>query len=158
MMMNLHSAILASDSPMPPLGVFSQGDDRTGDRIALSGRRILLVEDEVFIAFDLRQALEAVGAEVTYARTLSHAMTAAADTVFDAAVLDVTLGPRETCAPVAQLLRDKRTPFVLHSGDLDRQGEVIDLLDAPVVAKPAPPEVVVSRLAKLMARTQSSMN
>lgn len=122
----------------------------------LSGKRILLLEDEVFIGLDLRHEAEDAGASVAYARTLRDALTLVREEIFDGAILDVTLGGGETCKPVADILRRVGTPFILHSGDLDRQGEVIDTLDAPVVAKPAPPEVVVGRLARLLSASKVS--
>ena len=141
--------LIAAD-PGSPFGGVPTKMPVDGARAVLEGRRVLLVEDEVFIAVDIREALEAGGAEVVFARNLSQAMDAVARDAFDAAILDVTLGANETCRPVADRLRALGTPFVLHSGDLDRQGEVIGTLDAPVVAKPAPPDAVVARLVRLL--------
>ena len=125
-------------------------DDAAAGQSPLRGRRVLVVEDEVFIALDLEQALGAVGADVVRARTVSQALQAVSEEAFDVAVLDVTLGRSETCRPVAAALREAGTPFLLHSGDLDRQGEVITGLDAPLVPKPAPADAVVRAAARLL--------
>lgn len=132
----------------PP--VFSANPEDAADTEALDAKRVLLVEDEAFIAFDLTHALEAVGAVVTHARTLEEAMDVARAGRFDAAILDVTLSATQTCRPVAEMLDASGTPYLLHSGDLDRQGEVLASLDAPVVAKPATARHVVLELAKVV--------
>ena len=142
-------ARFAAPPPAAP-GIFAADVLSASDLTVLSGKRILLLEDEVFIAVDLCHALERAGANVLHARTLSQGLEIIEANEFDAAILDVTLGGADTCAPIANALRRVGTPFVLHSGDLEVQGEVISTLDAPVVAKPAPPEAVVGRLVRLM--------
>lgn len=149
MLTNHHHA--AASGRVPPRAGDADADGAQG-RDVLRGKRVLLVEDEVFIAFDLRREAEDAGVVVTYARTLAEALRAAREGAFDGAILDVTLSTEGTCEPVADLLRAAGTPFLLHSGDLDRQGEVIAELDAPVVAKPAEPAKVIGALALLMAR------
>jgi len=42
---------------------------------ALRGRSILLVEDEVLIGMDIRNALEEAGAQVTATTTVRHALS-----------------------------------------------------------------------------------
>ena len=140
---------LAGDQapPMP----FALLREEPSDLDVLVGKRVLLLEDEVFIAMDLRHEAEAAGAAVTYARTLHDALAAVRCERFDGAILDVTIGTEGTCEPVADLLRATGTPFVLHSGDLDRQGEVIAEIGAPIVRKPAEPATVIGALSTLMA-------
>src|SRR5512132_362784 len=59
----------------------------------LSGARILVVEDEVFIALDLQATLTDAGAEVIGPSfTLEQAFTLASRENLSAAILDVRLG------------------------------------------------------------------
>lgn len=117
---------------------------------ALKGRDILVVEDEPLIALDLQITLEDSGASVRTARTLARALELVAQEAPDGAILDVTLGDSKTCEPVARELQRLGVPFLLHSGDLDRQGELIHRLGAPVIAKPASNSVLIGRLSALL--------
>ncbi|WP_031548788.1 response regulator [Parvularcula oceani] len=119
-------------------------------RSALEGRRILIVEDEPMIGLELSFAFEDVGAVVQTARTVARALQAIEKHAPEAAVLDVNLGRDETCEPVAQRLQELGVPFVLHSGDLMRQGELIDDLGAQVVAKPSSPTQVLAAVARVV--------
>lgn len=116
----------------------------------LDGRTILLVEDEVLIAMDLSDTFDSAGAEVAYARTLDEGLKLAEDGHFDAALLDVNLGRGETCAPIAETLARRGIPFALHSGDLDRRGELVSSIDAPLVRKPVSAEAVISAISALI--------
>lgn len=80
------------------------------------GGRILIVEDDPFIAMDLAEQLQQRGFEVIG----PHANVAAALTSFetsgcDAAVLDINLGS-ETSEAVAERLTASDVPFVVLSG------------------------------------------
>ena len=146
--------LTSSTTPPVNLGALMNFDDGDEDDPALDrldGRRVLLLEDEVFIAVEVRRALEAAGAEVVYARTLPKALKALEAAPVEAAILDVTLGHDHNCKPVAMRLREAGVPYILHSGDLDRQGEVLAELDAPVIPKPADAETVVLTLARILA-------
>ena len=133
----------------PPSAMSAVGEDALIG--LLEGTRILVVEDEVVIGADLRDALVSAGADVTYARTAQRALKALDHLDdLDIAVLDVSLGPRDTCEPVANVLRTRGVPFLLHSGDLDRRGEVIERLGAPVLHKPSRADEVVRRLAAML--------
>lgn len=54
----------------------------------LSGRAILIIEDEVLVALDIQQALEEQGAETTTARTVAAALLAIEDPILSAAIVD----------------------------------------------------------------------
>lgn len=99
---------------------------------------ILLLEDEPLIAMDLQFVFEDYGVEVHVAASCSAAGEIIDKVPIDGAVLDVNLGRGETCENVAGRLRELGVPFILHTGDLDRQGEAIRRLDATVVPKPTP--------------------
>ncbi|MDJ0979781.1 MAG: response regulator [Erythrobacter sp.] len=107
---------------------------------------ILLLEDEPLILMDLEYAAEDLGCHVLPASTTQEALDliAAYRDALTVAVLDVSLGERTTCFAVAQELERLETPFILHSGDLDRHDERIRELGAELVAKPAPADRVIA--------------
>lgn len=107
---------------------------------------ILVLEDEPLIALDLQFAFEDRGATVHLAASCEDAHVLLTQHAIDAAVLDVNLGRGSTCEKVAATLRERGVPFILHTGDLDRQGEAMRKLDAVVVPKPTPADLVVAAL------------
>jgi CheY-like chemotaxis protein len=84
---------------------------------ALAGRRVLLVEDEYFIADDLQRLFEEAGAEVVGpVSSVDKALDLIAATPdLDGAVLDINL--REVMVyPVADALQARGVPFVFATG------------------------------------------
>jgi CheY-like chemotaxis protein len=80
------------------------------------GVRLLIVEDEYFLAQDLADRFERLGAEVLGpAGTVREALSLARSAQIDGAVLDVNL-KGERVYPVADLLLQKQIPFVFASG------------------------------------------
>ncbi|CAH0343051.1 response regulator [Rhizobium sp. CECT 9324] len=78
-------------------------------------KRILVVEDEVWLAIELEDALREGGFDVIGpAASVRQALTLLNDQRPDAAVLDVTLGG-EKVTPVALLLKSIGIPFILAS-------------------------------------------
>ena len=76
-------------------------------------RRILIVEDDPFVAFSQKSILQAEGWTVIGpALNLRDAVDAAAGTAFDCAFLDVNL-KGEFVTPVVDLLTDRGIPFTL---------------------------------------------
>lgn len=82
----------------------------------LSGRRILIAEDEYLIAMDLVEALESLGAEVIgpVGSVLQGSKLVAAESIH-AAVLDVNL-QGELVFPLADELAGQSIPFVFATG------------------------------------------
>lgn len=113
-----------------------------------SGCRILVVEDEPLIAFDLSSELEDAGAEiVAIAGTIEEALAAAKNGVIDLALLDGNLCG-EPVDPVADALSARNIPFCFVSG-YGRAHLPRAFPDTPVVEKPFRPEVLFSVLRKL---------
>ncbi len=82
----------------------------------LTGRRILVVEDEALIAMLLEDLLGDLGCKVVGpAANVTQALELAARERPDAAVLDVNLG-KETVFPVADALQRAGVPFVFITG------------------------------------------
>ncbi len=83
----------------------------------LDGRRVLVVEDEFFLAEDLRYELEDAGAVVVGPEpsVASGLARIGLEDRIDLAVLDVNLGG-ELVFPVAEALRNRCVPFLFVSG------------------------------------------
>lgn len=111
---------------------------------------VLVLEDEPFIAMDLGFAFEDVSVRALIAATCAEARQYLADEQIDAALLDVNLGAGATCEPIAAELEERGLPFILHTGDLDRVGEFLRRIDAPVISKPACANDVAAQLLNLI--------
>jgi DNA-binding NtrC family response regulator len=85
-------------------------------RRPLTGKTILVVEDDFLVGHDLRAFLEDAGAAVVGpVGDVSQACTVAREQEIDGAVLDVRLWT-ETAAPVAVELATREVPFIVVSG------------------------------------------
>ena len=120
--------------------------------LELAGRRVLVAEDDPFIAAEMEALLAGIGVEVVGpVPTVRAAMGAIEAVRPDAAVLDVNL--RDACStPIADALRAASVPVVLVTGCgrhlLDDPG----LRDADVLSKPVRSHVLVGLLHRLLAR------
>lgn len=112
----------------------------------MSGRIILLLEDEPLILMDLELSAQDNGCRCLLATGVDQALAHldAADPLPDVAVLDVTLQGGESCLPVARELERRGIPYILHSGDLDRHNENIRQLRAELLPKPTPSARVIA--------------
>ena len=74
---------------------------------------ILIVEDEVFVAYEMSEILSDLGFQVVGpALNAKDAERLAEEEDLDAAFLDVNLGAGTTSEPVAAVLRAKGVPFL----------------------------------------------
>ena len=88
-------------------------DDRTD---WWTDRRVLVVEDEFFLADDMVQGLKSRGAVVIGpVASLRKAVASATSEAIDFAVIDLNL-KGESGLPVADALADRRIPFVFTTG------------------------------------------
>ncbi len=110
--------------------------------------RVLIVEDEPFIAWDLAQAVESAGGVVIGpAATVAQALALVQASVLGAAILDVNL-PDGHIGPVLESLR-QHVAVVIHSG-VGLPQELRDRFShVPVYFKPTPAEVLTRRLVSL---------
>lgn len=102
-----------------------------------NSRSVLVVEDELFIALEIKTALRSAGFQVLGpASSVDHALELLRDTKPDAAVLDVDLGG-ERVTPVALQLKALGVPFVLASAaDPAALAQNPVLAEAPNLGKP----------------------
>jgi DNA-binding response OmpR family regulator len=113
---------------------------------ALTGRTILVLEDEVLIARDLQIALENTGSTVILADTPQEAKILVERTNIDGAILDHGL-EHESNLQLYATLRRRNIPFVIHTG-------VTKLIceddKVPHIMKPSDPVLVAVILAGLI--------
>jgi len=113
-------------------------------------RRVLVVEDEYFLADDMAQALRKLGAEVVGpVPTREAALALVAEKRVDAAVLDINL-KGQTIFPVADALTAQGVPFVFATG-YDETAVPPPYRSVPRWEKPFDPDALARALPGLMA-------
>ena len=118
------------------------------DSLALSGRSILVVEEEPLVALQLEEQLHRAGAKVLGARRLREALDMAEHPALSAAVVNLRLGSDST-SRVCRRLSQLGIPFIFHTR-FDVAEALRNWPDAPVVSKPADSHVIVSSVAELL--------
>lgn len=116
---------------------------------SLAGRRVLVVEDEYFLAQDLARALVRLGAEVAGpVPTREDALARLQEGErLDAAVLDINLRG-QTCYDIADALLARGVPFVFATG----YGRAVlppAYGDIPLWEKPFDPDRLVRALPQI---------
>ncbi|MBB4366202.1 CheY-like chemotaxis protein [Bradyrhizobium sp. CIR48] len=116
----------------------------------LAGRRILVVEDEYFLADDIGNALRQLGAEI--AGPVGHIEDAVAmlhsGGVLDAAVLDVNIRAAPIF-PIARELGARHVPFVFTTG-YDKISIEAEFHDVPLWEKPIDIVAMAQNVATLV--------
>lgn len=101
----------------------------------LSGRRILVVEDEMMVLMMIEGMLAELGCgSVTAAATVCKALALIDNQAFDVAMLDLNLGGDRSLA-VADALDERSVPFLFSTGYGDL-GVTEKYRDRPVLKKP----------------------
>lgn len=108
----------------------------------LSGKRILVVEDEPLVAMDFASELQAAGADVDMAVDLQSGLNLASSVAYDAALLDQVLGCDDS-EPIAAVLLSRGIPFFRCSGS-------ISATDKTGLSKPMPVGHLAAAMAKLI--------
>ena len=116
----------------------------------MNGRRILVIEDEYFLAEDICSVLRGLGADIIGpAGEVGDAIGIVnSDEVIDAAVLDVNLKD-VSMLPVADRLRARNIPFVFTTG-YDRTAIDIRFKDIQLFEKPIDVTAMARSLGKLI--------
>jgi CheY-like chemotaxis protein len=116
-----------------------------------AGRRLLVVEDEMFVAMLIEDILTDLGCQVVGpAASVAEALRLAGSAPLDGAVLDVNLGT-ETVYPVADALQRAHVPYVFVTGY-----SAASLAEAhrgqPLIQKPFNPDSFATQLAQGLAQ------
>jgi CheY-like chemotaxis protein len=115
----------------------------------LSGRRVLVVEDEMLVLLNIEAVLADLGcAAIFAAATVARALALMEAQRFDLAMLDVNLGG-ETSYLVADALALRSIPFVFSTG-YGHHGIEARFGDRPVLRKPYSEEQLGAALASLL--------
>jgi DNA-binding NtrC family response regulator len=121
---------------------------QAGQPLLLSGKTILLVEDEYYIADDVRRTLNAAGAEVLGPfATLNRAGEAIDAGGFDCAVIDLNLHG-ESALPIADRLLEEGRSFAIATGY--GSGAVPERFnEVPRIEKPFDPPALLKLMGQL---------
>ena len=108
------------------------------DNELLTGRRVLVVKDEMLVLMAIEDMLGDLGCtSITAAATVPAALDCIAASKFDLATLDVNLDGTQSYA-VADALKDHHIPFAFSTG-YGRQALGEGYEDRPVLNKPYSP-------------------
>ena len=100
-----------------------------------TAKRVLIVEDEVLLAYHLEDLLTALGHEVIgQATSINMAMELARKCDIDFAVLDINVAGTKSF-PVADILRQRGIPFAFATG-YGAEGLMDGYRDVPALRKP----------------------
>lgn len=116
---------------------------------ALTGRRVLVVEDESLVAMLLETILEDMGCTpVGPAANVDDGLSMAGGEQLDAALLDVNVAGRPVF-PVAEALKSRGVPFVFSTG-YGEGGLPDDWRGQPTIQKPFTEAAVREALMRAM--------
>ena len=121
----------------------------------LSGRRVLLVEDEALVAMLLETILEDMGCiPVGPAASVEDGLVMANDAEpLDAALLDVNIAGRQVF-PIAEALKTRGVPFVFSTG-YGESGLPDEWRGHPTVQKPFTESAIRAALMQAMGVEQA---
>ena len=121
----------------------------------LAGRRILIVEDEVIVAFNMECEIQDAGGEVVGpAYSVAEARTLLAK--IDAAVLDININGEQIWS-IAETLASRGVPFVFASANcLDPNGMPGGYSKVPCFDKPVSMTRLIATLADLTQRSAAA--
>lgn len=107
--------------------------------LSFTGLRILIVDDEFFVAVHLEEMLEELGCEVVGpVATIDDALTIIAAEHLDGVLLDANLNGVSS-SPIAAALHARSIPFVVVTGYGKLELDTEALTNAPRVTKPIGP-------------------
>ncbi|MDH7972186.1 response regulator [Sphingomonas sp. AR_OL41] len=122
----------------------------------LSGRRVLVVEDEMMVLMNIEGALADLGcAAISSAATVDDALALLKAEHFDVAMLDVNLGGQASYR-VADALAGRSIPFVFSTG-YGEHGVEPRFGDRPVLQKPYSDADLGAALASLLSAGNAIM-
>lgn len=126
--------------------------DRSPD---LTGCRVLVLEDEYYLADDLEAALSSAGAEIVGPISeVSEALEQVDKNDFDVAIIDINLGG-ESAFTVADQLQRQSIPFVFATG-YDARDIPASFRDVTRWGKPYNLRELVADVARLCPRVRNN--
>lgn len=141
--MYLGTSILEPSTPVAPFR-WSRPVPRDG-----VAKRILIVEDEVLLADDVAQSIQAMGLDpVGPVGTLEAAVSLAETQRLDGALLDVRLRRGMRVYPVVEILWRRRIPFYFMTACTDLQIEHMPA--QAVLRKPVSPPALLEAVQALL--------
>ena len=124
----------------------------------LRDKPVLIVEDNVYLALDLSNAVESLnGRVVGPAGTIAEALSLVENHTIAAAVLGLEF-PDSDVIPLARALIEKHVPFVVHADHYIPSSLSVLRPGIPVLIKPIRPQDVVAILANELAKFELSAN
>lgn len=116
---------------------------------ALSGRRVLVVEDEVMVSWVLEDMLVDLGYKIVGpAARVNQALVIVEAEAIDLAILDINLNG-EKSYPVADALTARGVPFAFSTG-YNKDGMPAPYRDLPMLQKPYDTPELTALLSKLL--------
>ena len=114
----------------------------------LSGRLILIVEDEPLIALDIIKELRAAGARVLSAGYMEFGLYTTDHPDLSAAVVDLHLRDGSG-TEICRRLQHRKIPFIVYTG---YPGMLVagHWPDVPVISKPAHPGQIICELERVL--------
>jgi DNA-binding response OmpR family regulator len=111
-------------------------------RQVLSGKHVIVIEDNPVVRMGIEEALRDAGAFVS--RSFRHKA--------DAAVLDLTLGNGITAIPIAQTLSLRQVPFLFYTGQPETALTPVrkQWPDCKIIQKPSSPEQILAGVVALV--------
>jgi DNA-binding NtrC family response regulator len=117
----------------------------------LTGRPVLIVEDEYLIGLDLCRTFELAGALPFLADGIGGALEIIDREPIVVAVLDLRLADGD-CEPVCRALNKKGIPFLIHTGALAMP---VHCKGAAFLRKPANPQTVYATVVQMLEAAAS---
>jgi DNA-binding response OmpR family regulator len=116
----------------------------------LTGRRVLVIEDEYFLADDIVRALTALGARIVgpYGDLDEATKVVDRDVTIDAAVIDINLR-HEMVFPLARVLRSRKVPLVFTTG-YDKSSIEPEFHDVRLWGKPLDIKAMAQELTSMI--------
>ncbi|HZR72821.1 response regulator [Bradyrhizobium sp.] len=116
----------------------------------LAGRRVLVIEDEYFLADDIVRTLTALGARVVgpFGDLEQATDIVDRDIAIDAAIVDINLR-NEMAFPLARVLRSRKVPFVFTTG-YDKGSIESEFQDVRLLGKPLDMRAMASELTNMI--------
>ncbi|MCA1660885.1 MAG: response regulator [Novosphingobium sp.] len=124
------------------------------DEQLLSGKRVLVIEDEMLVLMAIEDMLSDLGCTaITVAGNLEKALNLIATQAFDVATLDINLNGQRSY-PAAQALSDAGVPFAFSTG-YGEHGVGEGYQSRPVLNKPFTRPQLMTVLSVLLAERRA---